>query len=521
MNTIDYDKDNNRIVIDTDWNQDNLKKLNNVATARYSMADRTWSVAPEMAFYVADTFYKLKKTTAFLELIASNITPTALSEEETLENYLNSSFGTKKLFEHQKEGVRFQLDRKKTIIAADMGTGKTLMALAAVKTLNLPVHVIAPVSLHENWRRDAEEAGVVIEKINSSSNVEAPPDHEIALIVDECHYFQNEKSNRTKQFLSYVDKASFLSLLSGTPIKNGRPSNLYPLLLAIRHPLVQNKAFYINRYCRVKRVKGQKKAVTTGGSNLIELHNFIKDSLFIKTKKECLDLPEKLRILRVAEPTDQEQGMFDFVFKVLRARYEERIKTGKIKESNEALNILGAVRHAASWAKISTATTIVKELIQEDRPVVLFMNYKDSSEALMSELEGLTSCAVLSSRVPADKRDKVIQDFQAGKYKVLIATYGTGGVGVTLTAASDVILVDRPWTSCDALQAEDRCHRIGTTENVTALWIQNFNVDRMIDNILIEKQKNINEIMTGKRDTLEFNDNVSSQAEEILANIFA
>lgn len=866
MNTIDYDKVTDKIIISTVWSQENLKRLQNVATAQFSVKNQTWSVAPEYAFYIADTFYMLKKTTAFLELIASNIKP--ISEEEELEAYLNSTFNGRTLFEHQKEGIKHQLSRKRSIVAADMGTGKgqkldakiltpagwttmgnlrlgdevinslgeatkiigiypqgikdiykisfsdgtftecdeehlwmvqttnhrvrkqgflvkslkklnssplhmkngnakwyipivepikafskkellidpyllglllgdgrfttnsisftsadkelidyvknnifpltlkytskygyilskgkqnkiknhliiklktlglmglgshnkfipkeykfstienrlailqglmdtdgsisgmsksiefcstskqltedivfiiqslggtatkaerytyytyknvkkkgklsyrlnislpnkfnpfkltrkaikvipktkyfpsrnisnikyvgkektqcikveskdsmyltndcivthnTLMALAAVKRLGLPVHVIAPVSLHENWKKEAKEAGVRIRKLMSSSNIGEPPNHEIALIVDECHYYQNEKSNRTRAFLNYVNKASFLSLLSGTPVKNGRPANLYPLLVAIRHPIVQNKGFYFNRYCRIHKKKGQKKPITTGGNNLIELHNFIADSLFLRTKKECLDLPEKLRVLRTAEPTDEEQGMFDFVFKALRERYFERVKTGKIKEANEALNILTAVRHAASWAKVSTATTLVKELTEEDRPVVLFMNYKDSAEALKSELETFTSCAILTSEVNVLKRDTLINDFQAGKYKVLIATYGTGGVGVTLTAASDVLLVDRPWTSCDAVQAEDRLHRIGTTENVTAIWIQNFRIDKHIDEILIEKQKNINEIITGKRDTLEFSDNISSQAEQILAEIF-
>ena len=519
MNTIDYDKNNKLIVISTNWSQDNLKKLKDIPTAKYSIKDGTWSVAPEFAFYIADNFYTLRKTNSFLELIAET-TLNAKTESDNLDSYLDGSFGAKTLFAHQKEGVKHQLNMQKSIIAADMGTGKTLMALAAVKFLNLPIHVIAPVSLHENWKREASDIGIKLDKIVSASNIGPPPDEDIALIVDECHYFQNEKSNRTKQFLNYVDRAVFLSLLSGTPIKNGRPSNLYPLLVAIRHPIVRNKSFYFNRYCKVKREKG-KKPVTIGGSNLIELHNFIKDSFFIKTKKECLDLPEKLRVLRVAEPTDAEQGMFDFVFSALRKRYFERVKTGKIKEGNEALNILNSVRHAASWAKVSTAKTLVQELIEEDRPVVLFMNYKDSAEGLKADLETMTSCAILTSDIPAQQRDGIVQDFQQGKYKVLIATYGTGGVGVTLTAASDVILVDRPWTSGDAIQAEDRCHRIGTTETVNAIWIQNFNVDRKIDNILIEKQKNINEIMTGKRDTLEFNDNISSQAEEILSEIFS
>ncbi|KAB0238284.1 DEAD/DEAH box helicase [Microcystis aeruginosa EAWAG127a] len=58
-------------------------------------------------------------------------------------------------------------------------------------------------------------------------------------------------------------------------------------------------------------------------------------------------------------------------------------------------------------------------------------------------------------------RQAIVDRFQAGTSKIFIGTIKAGGVGLTLTAANQVILVDRPWTPGDADQAEDRCYRIG------------------------------------------------------------
>ncbi|MBA3822941.1 MAG: SWF/SNF helicase family protein [Ktedonobacterales bacterium] len=66
----------------------------------------------------------------------------------------------------------------------------------------------------------------------------------------------------------------------------------------------------------------------------------------------------------------------------------------------------------------------------------------------------------------------LVQDFQRGDYNVFVVTLGAGGMGITLTAAQTVALVDRSWSPGDAIQAKDRLHRITQTSSVTALWLQ-------------------------------------------------
>jgi len=83
---------------------------------------------------------------------------------------------------------------------------------------------------------------------------------------------------------------------------------------------------------------------------------------------------------------------------------------------------------------------------------------------------------------------------------VFVATFGAGGVGLTLTAAHTVILLDRPWTPGEARQAEDRVHRIGQTKEVTSIWMVAFNLDRQIDEVL-EQKKNSADVVLAQGQT--------------------
>mmetsp|Transcript_22387 Transcript_22387/g.46425 ORF Transcript_22387/g.46425 Transcript_22387/m.46425 type:complete len:132 (+) Transcript_22387:2104-2499(+) len=92
----------------------------------------------------------------------------------------------------------------------------------------------------------------------------------------------------------------------------------------------------------------------------------------------------------------------------------------------------------------------------------------------------------------------MVDDFQSGLSAVFVCTFGAGGVGLTLTAAASIILLDRPWTPGDALQAEDRVRRIGQTKPVTSIWLRAFDVDEQID-ILIEEKKQTSHVVVDRK----------------------
>jgi SNF2 family DNA or RNA helicase len=78
-----------------------------------------------------------------------------------------------------------------------------------------------------------------------------------------------------------------------------------------------------------------------------------------------------------------------------------------------------------------------------------------------AEKEGLRVGYIVGEQKPAE-RTQQIEAFQDGKLDVMMATVGAGGIGITLTAASAVIFLQRPWSFVAATQAEDRQHRLGS-----------------------------------------------------------
>ena len=84
---------------------------------------------------------------------------------------------------------------------------------------------------------------------------------------------------------------------------------------------------------------------------------------------------------------------------------------------------------------------------------------------------------------------------------VFVCTFGAGGVGLTLTAARTVILLDRPWTPGDVAQAEDRVRRIGQRFPVKNIWISAFEVDKQIDLSIESKLQTSNTVLTTSGET--------------------
>lgn len=83
---------------------------------------------------------------------------------------------------------------------------------------------------------------------------------------------------------------------------------------------------------------------------------------------------------------------------------------------------------------------------------------------------------------------------------MFILTFGAGGVGITLTAAHTIILLDRPWTPGEALQAEDRVRRIGQTKPVTSIWMVAFDLDKQIDGVLEQKENTCSVVLKDGQD---------------------
>lgn len=409
------------------------------------------------------------------------------------------------LYQHQKDAIVWAISQiqntelRGAIMALDMGLGKTLASLVIAKAyeelFDIPVFVVCPASLKDNWLREAAMVELPIE-VFSWAKMPKPLDREYFLIADEAHYAQaGSKSARGKAFIALATHSNCKGnlCLTGTPIKNGRPVNLFPLLQASNHALAANKRDYEIRYCAAKQTQFCPWDVS-GAAHLDELHLKTKDVMLRRTKKECLDLPSKTRVLRSAEVVGDALKTWKQAFIDAQEEYEANRGMGK----GEALVLLGKLRQAASSAKIDSAIELASDLLEEGEQVVIFTEFLETAKTLHDRLGG----ELLIGETAVGDRQGLVDRFQSGQSKVFISTSRAGGVGITLTAAQNVIMVDRPWTPGDAVQCEDRCHRIGQKNVVTAYWLQWHDIDLKIDAILEQKQERIELILEGKRKTL-------------------
>lgn len=430
-------------------------------------------------------------------------------------------------FPHQGSGAIDILTKIKCILADEMGLGKTATSLMALGTTGLPIYIIAPKNLHDVWIKEARVLNVVIEPVISWAKIGAPPAGEFCLIADEAHASQSMLSSRTKNFLQFADQASYMVCISGTPIKNGRPANLFAMLTACKHPLSFNRRFYEQMYCGASSTKSSKWDAV-GATNLDELYLATKDIFIRREKKDCLNLPEKIRIMRPALLTAHAAETYEKVFNALRDRWLNRVSNKEIVDSNAKLVMFTQLRHAASWAKLDEAAKLAEEHVENKQKTVFFTAFAGTAKALRDKISKFATCGLIVGDVPLAERQRYIDAFQEKSfgdptgYDVIVCTFDAGGIGITLTASSYSYLVDRPWTPGGAFQAEDRTHRIGSKDTVFAIWIQANQTDQKIDDLLLKKQRNISEILTGNREKLqlEFDQDLRSNLDEVFDSIF-
>lgn len=457
-----------------------------------------------------------------------------------------ASFGGKTPRAYQAAGVSFLLENERALLADDMGLGKTFQAMlwarAFKRAFRASVFIIAPKALRGGWAKEAQACGVPVE-IYTWAKIAKPPARPFVLIADEAHFAQSMKAARTKAMLELAESPHCLGALmvSGTPMRGGRPINVFPLLKAVRHPLGKDQRKFEKYYCNAH--DNGFGWDTTGAAHLDELMEQIKPIMLRRLKKDVLkDLPPKQRIVRPVEISPNAAKLYKEAFDKAQREYiqrklatKEKIARGEkldkndVQDGGEALVMLTHLRRAGSIAKVECAIDLADEILDQGRQIIIFTEFADSAQAMAAHYRNKRFGVELLTGEAKD-RDAMIERFQTGKSRVWISTIKAGGVGLTLTAASDVVLLDRPWMIDDAQQAEDRVHRKDEVMEgrmkespdvkVTTYWLQGFEVDQKIDARLFEQEKVLGNVMAGDRKTLRGVKTVHQLAQEIADELF-
>lgn len=444
------------------------------------------------------------------------------------------------LFNHQKEGIAFLKEKKRAILADEMGLGKTRQAILAAEEdcdgLTGFKLVICPASLKINWQREINQVlpDEVVKVIESGPEEEIQPigwvviNYDmlpkykeqlmrfkeagwiIAGILDEAHYIKGKKTIRATTALEIMMHLPRVYALTGTPIMN-RPAELYNLLAVIDHPLGRygKKTFFFKRYCgRYMRTIIRKDGRVirfwddTGATNLPELREMIRDSVLRRKKEDVLDLPDKIISVEVVTLTKEWQREYDEAWD----RYLEWVQShpeGKNVENilaAQALVELSKLKQVCSKAKLERMVDDIENAVDQENKIIVFTQFTDTVTILKNALleKGIVSVS-LTGEDGMDARQDAVDRFQkSDEVKVFIANIKAGGVGITLTAASQVMFADMDWSPAVHDQATDRAHRIGQQGTVNVYYyIAEGTIEEDIIEILQRKLQTINAIVEG------------------------
>ena len=442
---------------------------------------------------------------------------------------------------YQKQGVARGLQLKKFINGDMPGLGKTLQSIATVVgaeisgEVTFPVLVICPSALKINWQREFEmwtdkKAIVLNDKIKNSwqvyheigeadvfiinpeslrkffvkkypkdlktaADIEMDPRIDLfkSVIIDEIHKQKNPSSQRSKITLRITRGKNYVIGLTGTPVVN-KPIDLFAQLAIIgRLSRFGGPQGFKNRYCEGG----------SGASNLKEL-NFLlnKNCFFRREKHEVLkDLPDKIRqTITVPISTREEYVLAENNFKTFLQNNDFTDAEIRKKLRSEVIVKITMLLQLSAKGKIEAAQEYIDEVIESGEKIVIFCRHKIVVDELCKIYPN--AVRVTGSENESQKQASVDAFQNNPKTNIIIGSHKAAGVGLTLTASSEVLFIELPWHFADLEQCEDRCHRIGQKSSVRSTSLLGENtIDKWLYDLIMEK-KQIADTVTGADDVV-------------------
>ena len=447
-------------------------------------------------------------------------------------------------YEYQQEGILFGLRKKRFLIGDEPGLGKTLQSIGVVDCARAyPCLVICPASLKINWQREFEKfadvKALVLDNATRSTfpymlsmgmyqvaivNFESIRKYFVwdiksngafrlkdvvfadyiklfrSVIIDESHRVKDPSAQQTIFTKGICSGKRYIALLSGTPVVN-RPEDLIAQL-SIMDRLGENfgsRSQFMSDYCSFGKDQEEEQAEA-----LADLSRKLYENCMIRREKKSVltELPEKTRTDLYVELDPESRKVYDTAAADLREYLETYTGCTDVeirrKMRMEALVKFMTLRSLSAKGKVRQAVDFVNTFLANGKPLILFCSYHEIVDALKKAFPKAVSVTGRDSLV---EKQAAVDSFQNGHAQLIICSIKAAGVGLTLTASSNVAFVEFPWTYADCCQCEDRAHRIGQKDNVTCYYLLGRNtIDHVLYSIIHKKKSIANQIMAASDD---------------------
>jgi SWI/SNF-related matrix-associated actin-dependent regulator 1 of chromatin subfamily A len=416
----------------------------------------------------------------------------------------------------QWAGVRYVLEARRTFLADEQGLGKTVEALAALEADGAyPAVVVCPAAMKLGWQREAARwlPHRSVAMIEGRSAV--PPSGEItilnyeivaahrealarrrprALVVDESHYCKNPQAKRThavRRLANAVASDGLRLALTGTPVLNHADELIAQLRVIGRLEDFGSGA----RFSRQFR----------GELSEERLHWHLRRRCFVRRlKSEVLpQLPAKRQVVvPVALTNEREYRLAEHdVIAWLRSQPLDLSELdARIAATLRAKRLaqLSTLQRLAARGKLAAALAWIEDFLASGEALVVFARHVEVQQAVLARFP--TALHLLGGDSLA-AREASIAAFQdrTGPGLIVCATR-VAAQGITLTRASNVAFLELEWTPAIHDQAEDRCHRIGQHDAVTAWYLLAAEtIDETMARLIQRKREIVGAVTDGRR----------------------
>ena len=405
------------------------------------------------------------------------------------------------------------------ILADDMGLGKTLQAIAFLSSQlqeNSRVLILAPSGLIYNWadefQKFATNLDVVVvhglkpyretilaekHQIYVTSYATFRQDSEIYqdlsfdfLFLDEAQVMKNAQTKIAKTLRKFVAPSVFA--LSGTPIENNI-GELWSIFQIVLPGLLPAKKDFM-------KLPAERVA------------QFIKPFVMRRKKEEVLtELPDLIEVVYKNELEDQQKAIYLAQLQQMQERIEH--VTAAEFQRNRVEILAGLMRlrqicdtpalfmedYKGNSGKLDSLRDLLSQIAEGNHRVLIFSQFRGMLDRIEEELPqlGLTSFKITGS-TPSQDRQEMTKVFNQGERDVFLISLKAGGVGLNLTGADTVILVDLWWNPAVESQAIGRAHRMGQEQAVEVYrLVTRGTIEEKIQELQEQKKNLVSEVLDG------------------------
>jgi SNF2 family DNA or RNA helicase len=443
---------------------------------------------------------------------------------------------------YQLDGYRWMRTRQNAglgaCLADDMGLGKTIQTLCLLQSLKeqgevLPTLLVMPTSLLYNWEMEAKKftpqlrvlvySGPQREKLQAQvkktdlilcsfglvrSDIDWFEKQEFSyVILDESQAIKNPQANITKAVQKL--NAKYRLVMTGTPLENST-MDLWSQMNFVNSGLLGTQKYFKDHF----QVPIEKKA---DGDMKKRLYFLIKPYLLRREKRQvAADLPEKMESITYCGMSEEQERLYDKTKSFYRDVLLKQIKDEGLQKSRfSVLQGLTKLRQLANHpllceegyvgesGKMEAVLEKLETVLEQHHKVLIFSQFVQHLQIIKRALDEQGVAYAYLDGSTTDRKGQVESFQKSDGQSVFLISLKAGGVGLNLTAADYVFLLDPWWNPAAEAQAIDRAHRIGQEKTVfTYKFITKETVEEKILALQQRKLDLANELVTSDESIL-------------------